>query len=120
MHPQEAHRIFGEILQRTRNGILDWHLKKSKVEPKTIDFACPGAAGDHGVEIGSEHVDEYGTVYEFRVVDDAGEPLYEYALSHHAAAKGEDSSYKQFVELFTLARHIALGTPRKGSAAKAR
>ena len=108
MHPAEAHRIFGDILKRTRQGVIDWRLKKeTKAEPKAVDFAAPATDGKHGVEIGSEHVEEHGTVYEFRVVDDAGDLLYEYALSHHTTAEGGGGTYEQFVELFQMARRHA-------------
>ena len=85
MHPEEAHEIFAETLARSRQGTIEWRLKReSKAEPRCLDFAAPATDGAHGVEIGSEEVEDYGTVYEFRVMDEAGAPLYEHALSDHA------------------------------------
>jgi hypothetical protein len=107
MNPLAAHALFGEILERSREGAIDWELKESKSTPPTVDFAAPATDGTHRVEIGSEHVEEYGTVYEFRVIDDTGAPVYEFALSHHATAQGEGRTYQEFVELFTLAKHRA-------------
>ena len=107
MHPAEAHTIFEDTLQRSRQGAVDWRIKEAKSTTGAVEFEAPARDGAHGVEISSEHVEDYGTVYEFRVVDDAGELLYEFALSHHAAAQGELRTYEEFVELFTLAKHHA-------------
>jgi hypothetical protein len=107
MHPAEAHTIFEDTLKRSRKGAIDWRIKETKSAPAALEFEAPARDGAHGVEIGSEHVEDHGTVYEFRVVDDAGEPLYEFALSHHAAAQGDLRTYEEFVELFTLAKHHA-------------
>jgi len=107
MHPAEAHTIFENTLKRSRQGAIDWRIKETKATPAAVEFEALARDGAHGVEIGSEHVEDHGTVYEFRVVDDAGELLYEFALSHHAAAQGELRTYEEFVELFTLAKHHA-------------
>lgn len=107
MHPAEAHQIFDETLARSRKDAIDWRLKASRDEPKSVDFAAPASDGVHGVEIGSEHVEEYGTVYEFRVMGDDGLPLYEFALSAKTEVQGEGRTYEQFVELFNLAKHHA-------------
>ena len=107
MHPVEAHQIFDETLARSRKGDIGWRLKATRDEPKSVDFAAPAADGAHGVEIGSEHVEDYGTVYEFRVLGDDGLPLYEFALSFHAQTQGEGKTYEGFVELFNLAKHQA-------------
>lgn len=107
MHPAEAHQIFDETLARSRKGDIDWRLKATKDEPRSVDFAAPASDGAHGVEIGSEHVDEYGTVYEFRVMGDDGLPLYEFALSARAEVQDAARTYEHFVELFTLAKQHA-------------
>jgi hypothetical protein len=107
MHPAEAHQIFEETLARSRTGAIDWRLKSSRDEPRCLDFAAAATDGAHGVEIGSEDVEEYGTVYEFRVMDTKGGPLYEYALSFHAKTEGDGRTYEEFVELFTLAKNHA-------------
>jgi hypothetical protein len=108
MHPAEAHTIFEDTLKRSRQGAIDWRIKETKSTPDAVDFEAPARDGAHGVEIGSVHVEEHGTVYEFRIVDDAGQPLYDFALSHHTAAPGDLRTYEEFVELFTLAKHHAL------------
>jgi len=107
MHPAEAHQIFDETLARSRKGDIGWRLKGTKDEPKSVDFAAPASDGAHGVEIGSEHVEEYGTVYEFRVMGEDGLPLYEFALSAKAEVQDGVPTYEHFVELFTLATQHA-------------
>lgn len=124
MHPSEAHAILGEILERTRRGAIPWQKKrdtKTAEATRCVDYAAPATHGAHGVEIGAEKLEEHATVYEFRVVDDAGEPVYEYALSRQTAEEGEGRRfYEEFVELFTLARHIASGSSPSAGGAKAR
>ena len=114
MKPAEAHELFGEILKRSRKGAIAWQLKKEKKEePRCVDYAAPADDdGSHAVEIGSEHVEEHGVVYEFRVLDEAGMLLYEYALSLHTAVAEKSHTYEMFVELFTLAKNRAVAHSR--------
>jgi hypothetical protein len=114
MNPLEAHQIFGDVLERSRRGEVEWQLKEAKTNPQCLDFAAPAEDGAHGVEIGSEHVEDYGTVYEFRVVDETGTPLYEYGLSFHATDEGNGGTYQEFVELFSLAREHASAKEDRG------
>ena len=111
MKPAVAHALFVEILKRSRKGAIAWRLKKEKEVPRCVDFAAPARDG-HGVEIGSEHVEEHHTVYEFRVVDEAGSLLYEHALSLHTAVAEKSHTYEAFVELFTLAKNRAVAHSR--------